>query len=83
MADADLLAALRAHDDGTPRLFVRADREGRTARMTLNHWHPWLERTKADHIWITLEYVMHLDTLIAALASRPGGRSGPLGPRRS
>ena len=51
--------------------------------MTLNDWHPWLERTKADRIWITLEYVMHLDTLIAALASRPRGRSGPLGPRRS
>ncbi|MEI2777209.1 MAG: hypothetical protein V9G19_14800 [Tetrasphaera sp.] len=34
-------------------------------------WHPWLERTDSDRIWITLEYVMHLDTLIAALASRP------------
>ena len=36
VADADLLVALRAHDDGTPRLFVTADMEGRTARMTLN-----------------------------------------------
>ena len=36
MADADLLAALRAHDDGRPRLFVTADMEGRTARMSLN-----------------------------------------------
>ena len=34
--DADLLAALRAHDDGRPRLFVTADMDGRTARMSLN-----------------------------------------------
>lgn len=34
--DANLLAALRAHDDGRPRLFVTADAEGRTARMSLN-----------------------------------------------
>ena len=36
VADADLLATLRAHDDGGPRLFVTADMEGRTARMSLN-----------------------------------------------
>ncbi|MFN8620023.1 MAG: hypothetical protein U0869_04625 [Chloroflexota bacterium] len=35
------------------------------------YWHPWVERNDSDRIWITLEYVMHLDTLIAALASRP------------
>jgi len=34
-------------------------------------WHPWVERDETDRVWITLEYVMHLDTLIAALASRP------------
>jgi len=34
-------------------------------------WRPWAERTENDRVWITLEYVMHLDTLIAALASRP------------
>jgi len=34
-------------------------------------WHAWSERHTSDPIWITLEYVMHLDTLIAALASRP------------
>ena len=27
-------------------------------------WHAWLERTEADPIWITLEYVMHLDTAL-------------------
>ena len=36
VADEDLLASLRALDDGRPRLFVTADRNGRTARMTLN-----------------------------------------------
>ena len=36
VADPDLLAALRAHDDGRPRLFVTADMDGRTARMSLN-----------------------------------------------
>ena len=36
VADPDLLAALRAHDDGRPRLFVTADGDGRTARMNLN-----------------------------------------------
>ena len=36
MVDPDLLAALRAHDDGRPRLFVTADAKGRTARMSLN-----------------------------------------------
>ena len=45
-------------------------------------WHSWLERTEADPIWITLEYVMHLDTLIAALSSRPPGPSAPPGPSR-
>ena len=35
------------------------------------YWHPWVERIEPDRIWLTLEYVMHLDTLIAALASRP------------
>ena len=45
-------------------------------------WHPWLERNEADRIGITLEYVMHLDTLIAALSSRPLGPSAPPGPSR-
>ena len=36
VGDADLLASLRALDDGRPRLFVTADLEGRTARMSLN-----------------------------------------------
>ena len=35
------------------------------------YWHPWVERIDGDRIWLTLEYVMHLDTIIAALASRP------------
>lgn len=34
-------------------------------------WRPWVETDQNDRVWITLEYVMHLDTLIAALASRP------------
>ena len=34
-------------------------------------WHPWVEETESDVIEVTLEFVMHLDTLIAALASRP------------
>ena len=33
-------------------------------------WRPWVEDVENDRIWITLEYVMHLDTLIAALSSR-------------
>ena len=35
------------------------------------YWHPLVERTEADRIEVTLEFVMHLDTLIGALASRP------------
>lgn len=34
-------------------------------------WHPWEERHDMDRIWITLEYVMHLDTLIAGLSAHP------------
>lgn len=30
-------------------------------------WHPWVEKTEGDIIEITLEFVMHLDTLIAGL----------------
>ena len=36
VADPDLLAAVRAHEDGRPRLVVSADMEGRTARISLN-----------------------------------------------
>ncbi len=36
-------------------------------------WHPLVEGTQADVIEVTLEFVMHLDTLIGALASRPAG----------
>jgi hypothetical protein len=35
------------------------------------YWHPLHEETQADVIEVTLEFVMHLDTLIGALASRP------------
>ena len=35
-------------------------------------WHPLVENTLGDVIEVTLEFVMHLDTLIGALASRPG-----------
>lgn len=35
-------------------------------------WRPWVEAHPNDRVWITLEYVMHLDTLLGALASRPG-----------
>lgn len=35
------------------------------------YWHPLVERTEADVIEVTLEFVMHLDTLIGALAARP------------
>ena len=34
-------------------------------------WHPLQERTEADRIEVTLEFVMHLDTLIGGLSSRP------------
>ncbi len=34
-------------------------------------WHPLVETCLGDVIEITLEFVMHLDTLIGALASRP------------
>jgi hypothetical protein len=44
-------------------------------------WHPWVEETEGDVIEITLEFVMHLDTLIGALVSRgglePGGSRSP------
>jgi hypothetical protein len=33
-------------------------------------WHPLVETTPGDVIEITLEFVMHLDTLIGALSSR-------------
>jgi len=41
------------------------------------HWHPLAEKTQADVVEVTLEFVMHLDTLIGALSSRPapGDRS--------
>jgi hypothetical protein len=35
------------------------------------YWHPLREETEADRIEVTLEFVMHLDTLIGALSSRP------------
>ena len=34
-------------------------------------WHPLEEHTLGDVIEVTLEFVMHLDTLIGALSSRP------------
>lgn len=34
-------------------------------------WHPWTEKTSADVIEITLEFIMHLKVLTGALASRP------------
>ena len=33
-------------------------------------WHPLEENSLGDVIEVTLEFVMHLDTLIAGLASR-------------
>jgi hypothetical protein len=39
-------------------------------------WHPWVEQTEGDVIEITLEFVMHLDTLIGALVSRGGFARG-------
>ena len=45
-------------------------------------WHPWIEQTEGDVIEITLEFVMHLDTLIGALVSRGGfSRTGAHPPR--
>jgi hypothetical protein len=40
-------------------------------------WHPLVEQTLGDVIEITLEFVMHLDTLIGALASTPPGTVAP------
>ena len=37
-------------------------------------WHPLVEQTLGDVVEITLEFVMHLDTLIGALAARPPER---------
>jgi len=34
-------------------------------------WHPLVEENEADVIEVTLEFVMHIDTLIGALSSRP------------
>jgi hypothetical protein len=33
-------------------------------------WHPWVEKTSADVIEITLEFIMHIEVLAGALASR-------------
>jgi len=41
-------------------------------------WHPLVEETEADVIEVTLEFVMHLDTLIGALSSRPVAASALL-----
>jgi hypothetical protein len=35
------------------------------------YWHPLAEKTQADVVEVTLEFVMHLDTLIGAVSSRP------------
>lgn len=35
-------------------------------------WHPLVESSLGDVIEVTLEFVMHLDTLIGALSARPG-----------
>lgn len=35
-------------------------------------WHPLVESNEGDAIEVTLEFVMHLDTLIGALSARPG-----------
>ena len=35
------------------------------------HWYWPRYKTLGSHIEVTLEFVMHLDTLIAGLASRP------------
>ena len=45
-------------------------------------WHPWVEQTQGRRHRVTLEFVMHLDTLIGALASRGGfPRTGARTPR--
>ncbi len=33
-------------------------------------WRPWLERHDGDRVWITLEFVMHLENLLRALGER-------------
>ena len=37
-------------------------------------WHPWLERHDGDRVWITLEFVMHLEHLLRAIAPLPRPR---------
>ena len=55
---------------------------GRFARWYLDsmepegYWHPWVEETTGDVIQITLEYVMHICTLIAAVSSRHDPQRG-------
>lgn len=41
-------------------------------------WHPWVEKCLGDVIEITLEFVVHMKTIIGAVASRParGPRQG-------
>jgi hypothetical protein len=39
-------------------------------------WHPLVEKNEADVIEVTLEFVMHVDTIIGALSSRPGPAAG-------
>lgn len=52
---------------------------GRFARWYLaaqepeGYWHPWVEESLGDVIQITLEYVMHIQTLVGAVAVRPRG----------
>ena len=55
--------------DAAARRLVRRDARSRTG-----YWHPLVEHTQADVIEVTLEFVMHLDTLIGALSSRPSTR---------
>ena len=54
---------------------------GRFARWYLEsqqeegYWHPWVEESLGDVIQITLEYVMHMQTLLGAVAAHPQGQA--------
>ena len=65
------MVTTRANDDrlgSRPMLLERQEPDG--------WWHPLVEETLGDVIEITLEFVMHLDTLIGALVSRGGFERG-------
>jgi hypothetical protein len=41
-----------------------------TGQEADGYWHPWIENSTGDVLQITLEYIVHMQTIIGAVASR-------------